>query len=143
MTQTVDSAVERAAVFSANRHTRKGFFGRVAALTTALATAGLTLDPDPALAVCPGTTVTCNTLYGFNHCSANTCTDGSWVVPPGNCDSVSNCGPLFTRWRDCCADCGCHTAYGSPSCCSSCIYATGGNCSPSSKVRCRFWGCAA
>lgn len=143
MSEAIDRLIDRAAVRSANRFSRRSFVGRVAGATTALATAGLAIKVPSAMAVCPGTTITCNNLYGFNHCSENTCYDGSWVVPPGSCDAVQQCGGRYTRWRDCCApsSCGCHTAYGWPSCCSSCIY-NGGGCNGYPVVRCRFWTCA-
>jgi len=146
MTASVDGLIGRFALRSANRHTRRGFLGRVGGATAALATAGMVVGADDALAVCSGTTITCSKLYGagHNYCSENTCTDGSWTVPPSSCDAVSNCGSNYTRWRDCCATstCGCHTVDGWPSCCSGCIYNGGVQCtSAHDRVRCRYWGC--
>ena len=152
MTEGIDRAVSGAAIRAANGFTRRSLFGRVAGATAALTTAGLAFEASPALALCPGNSITCNTLYGGNHnfCSENTCNDGSWNVPPGNCDAVASCGSKWTRWRDCCvrpSDCGCHHPSGYPSCCNDCIYRTngttpGGSCSSAySKVRCRHWGC--
>jgi hypothetical protein len=146
MTQAIDRAVRGAAIKSANQHTRRSFFGRVAGATGALAAGGLTFEATSAESLCSGKTVTCNTLWGHNYCPTSTCTDGSWTVPAGTCDSIGSCGSGNTRWRDCCVTgCACHTVSGYPSCCSDCIYnlnGTGGlPCALGSKVRCRYWAC--
>jgi hypothetical protein len=142
VTNAIDVFVDKAAIKAANHFTRRSFIGRVAGATTAVATAGLAVDVPDAMAVCSGMSVTCNVLYGFNHCSENTCYDGSWVVPPGHCDHVSQCGSHRTRWRDCCAppSCTSHWVSGYRSCHYNCIY-NGGGCNGYPRVRCRFWAC--
>jgi hypothetical protein len=147
VTYAIDRAVRDAAIRSANQHTRRGFLGRVAAMSGALVAGGAALQADPAFALCSGNSVTCNTLWGNNYCPSSTCEDGAWTVPAGNCDAIGVCGSGNTRWRDCCiTGCSCHTVSGYPSCCNDCIYILngtgGGPCASGSKVRCRYWACA-
>lgn len=138
MTSKIDRAVLNASVRAANGTTRRGFLGRVGVAGAALGTAGILVAPPPdAKALCAGSTVTCNELYGFNGCASNLCEDGSWCVGSGHCDNIYSGG---TRWRDCCirkTDCSCHQAAGKPTCCEDCIY--GESCSATSwRVRCRY-----
>lgn len=142
----VDRVIHRAAVWSANRHTRRGFLGRIGAATAGLATAGVVVAPREAHAMCAGGTVTCYQLWGVNGCQSHWCDDGSWCVPPSHCDAFASCGSRYTRWRDCCirktdcTDCRYVGNTGRYTCCSNCIY--GNSCDPTNwTVRCRYHSC--